>query len=115
MYGYSPGSPIGVSATSAAPADTAVAEALADNAVARLQIGDLRAHLLDDPAPFVAGDAGVPDPASVEDALEHLDVGPADTREPAAYEDVARPTDRGLDLPIDNLVRALDDDRSHGA
>src|SRR4029078_8190773 len=99
----------------AAGADTAVAEPFADHAVAGLDAGHAFADRLDDPAPFVPRDAGVAHPAAVQLPLEHLDVGAAEPGVPAAHQHVSRPAGRGLHLPVDDLVRALDHDRLHGS
>src|SRR5262249_17667361 len=99
----------------AAAARPAVAEPLADDVVARHDPADGLADLLDDTAPLVTRNARIPDPAQVELALEHLDVGAAQPGEPAPHGTVARPADGGLDLSVDDLVRALYDDRLHGA
>src|SRR6185503_12064608 len=104
---------VGVSG-SAAAAGAAVAESLADHAVAGLQAGHALADGLDHPAPLVTGDAGVAHPAAVQLPLEHLDVGPAQSGKPAAHQYVARPAGRGLHLTVDDLMRALDHDRLHG-
>ena len=85
-------------ARAAPAADPAVAEALADDAVAGREIGHALPHLLDDAAPLVPGDARVAHPAPVELALEHLEVGAADAGQPAADEHVSRPAGGCLDL-----------------
>jgi hypothetical protein len=100
-------------ARAAAAADAAVAEALADDAVAWRQVVNALSDLLHNAAPLVPWDARIDDPARVERALEHLEIGAADAGQPATDEHVPRPTDRSLDLAEGGLVRALDDDRFH--
>ena len=44
----------------------------------------------------------------------HLDVGAADARAAAAYEDVVGAAGGRLDVTVDDVMRSLDDDRLHG-
>jgi hypothetical protein len=103
-----------VRVTLAAPrADAAIAESLTEDRVAGIEVDDALAQRLDDAAPLVSRDARIPDPATVELPVQHLEVGPADACEATADEHVARPTNRSLHLPEGRFVRPLDHNRLH--
>src|SRR4029453_189342 len=76
-------------ARAAAPAGAPVAEPFAHDALAGGEVAHPLPHLLDHAAPLVTRDAGIGDPASIELAGEHLEVGAAHAGQPAADEYVA--------------------------
>src|SRR5205823_6182054 len=77
------------------------------------EVVDARPDLGDCPTPLVARNAGEADPARIELAREHLEVGAAHARRVAANEHVARPDHGLLDVAERRLPRALEDNRLH--